>query len=86
MLDFDYDFCEFVKVHDAFVVGGPEGGEECWGDGEEGEVFDVGVTRRMVVSTGCLVCGGSGLLRWMVGYDCKRAIRSRFTSEKVDLR
>jgi len=31
-------------VHDALVVGGPEGGEKGRGDGEKGEVLDVWVT------------------------------------------
>lgn len=34
---------DHVKLHGAFVVGGPEGVEECGGDGEEGHVLDVGV-------------------------------------------
>lgn len=36
-----------VEGEFAFVVGGPEGVEECRGDGEEGDVLDVGVTVRM---------------------------------------
>lgn len=49
-----------VEGEFAFVVGGPEGVEEGGGDGEEGEVLDVGVTVDMgerlasVVGTNCV--------------------------------
>ena len=47
MLDGDEEPCGEVEFHDAFVVGRPEGAEEGGGDGEEGDVFNVGVTGRL---------------------------------------
>lgn len=60
VLDGDEVACGEVEGQFAFVVGGPEGVEECGGDGEEGEVLDVGVTVDMgerlasVVATNCV--------------------------------
>lgn len=46
MLHAKEEFACAIEVHNAFVVGAVDGGEELWGDGEEGEVFDVGVAVR----------------------------------------
>jgi len=48
VLETDEDAGGGVEGHDAFVVGGPEGGEEDGGDGEEGEMLDVGVVGWVV--------------------------------------
>ena len=37
---------EAVVLHDAFVVGRPEGIEKGWGNGEEGEMLDIWVAVR----------------------------------------
>lgn len=48
MLDGDEEGGEAVEDEGAFVVRGPEGFEEDGGDGEEGDVFDVGVVGGVV--------------------------------------
>jgi len=48
VLDRDEESGEAVEQEGAFVVRGPEVVEEDRGDGEEGEMFDVGVVRGVV--------------------------------------
>jgi hypothetical protein len=77
-------------MHYALVVGGPEGGEECGRNGEEGEVFDVGVTVNGVVSiVEWRVEEKCSLLRWVVCDNyvgAVQSVRHGFTSDKANLR
>lgn len=68
MLEGDEEAGGGVELHVSFVVGGPEGGEEVGGDGEEGDVFNVWVAVDSWSEMETVMSGGYVLV-WMISDD-----------------